>query len=220
MAQSISCPSCGKRFVPKPQLVGKRVKCTACAEPFTVQPLDERVGTPAAPVAASVPARFALPSRRSARAAASEGGGGARGAYFLGVAMMVMGVLALILPFFGLQFRAILESKADSTGVAIGLIIGGAVVCVLAAMGKWGQLIVRIVVWWRSCGAGTTNGWPSRRGGTWNHRHIHSHRSRRRRHRAFPRSNRNRLVYRPCRRFGRKPTRSSSSNMAQTMWFA
>lgn len=43
---TIACPACKKRFKGKPELVGKRIKCPACAEPFVV-PADEAAPVPA-----------------------------------------------------------------------------------------------------------------------------------------------------------------------------
>ena len=141
MPASFSCPHCGKRFSFKPEMVGKRVRCSGCKEPFTVE-MDEDL-MPAAPVPrVAVPAAAPVPPRAvsrptvraggfpppRSRAASNDSSGTSGGMFKIGVMMIVVGVLGLVLPFIGLQIKA-LNKLPDPAAGAVGCMIFGGVLC-------------------------------------------------------------------------------------------
>jgi hypothetical protein len=156
MDETFLCPNCEKDYPRKEGLAGRRVRCSGCGHVFRVPaagylPPPVETALPPRSVAAAPPApdpvvddAARLPrrapsglgrpraARRSRRSGGSDGGAGARDSAWLWTAgcIIAYGLLVLILPHFGLQFRkaARLGENAWIGGVgliALGVIMGG-----------------------------------------------------------------------------------------------
>ena len=152
MTQAIRCPSCGKRFTVRSELIGKRLRCSACKEPFTADPDGElHLAPPAAAPSSPAPVRAVshpaiVPPRQ--RASPSADRPPIRmGLLKLGGSFVTFGVLALILPLFGIQLRKInmiAESGGDPITAAFIFIGFGGLLCLLAIMRRYGRRIAAI----------------------------------------------------------------------------
>ena len=79
VAPSVTCPHCEKRFKGRPELIGKKIKCPACSEPFVV-PAEETgiqakkpAAAPSKPAAKPVPAAAVPHHAPGAGSMAQEG---------------------------------------------------------------------------------------------------------------------------------------------------
>ena len=156
MPVPVVCPSCNKRFVVRPELAGRRVKCTGCGSAFEVPrpkdappPLDDlevvepsydvavapapaprrggAAAPPSPPPSAPMPA-YAAP-RPTPRAAPAEWTPWQRLIFRTGWQVMLFGAVSLVLPLFGLQFRKLQKAGVNSAAVGVGLIVVGALMC-------------------------------------------------------------------------------------------
>jgi hypothetical protein len=150
MPVPLTCPTCRKRLVVRDELRGRRVKCSACATPFdvprvpaycvagteTTNPLDDPPAPAAYAVAedriagaAAVPPplpRSAAPPPPAQRVVKPDWS--SRERFFLrtGLQVLAVGVLALVLPLFGLQLRRLHAAGEHAGAVGAGLVVLGA----------------------------------------------------------------------------------------------
>lgn len=126
MNEAVSCPSCGKRFRFRPELVGKRVTCPDCAGSFVVSApadeptLDDGVG---ASSGAFPPSSVSHRSRQPA----PEPSGWDSFRIRMAVGLGAFGIGALVLPLFGLQFRKLGKLSpegAQAAGISM-LVLSG-----------------------------------------------------------------------------------------------
>jgi hypothetical protein len=162
MAEAIVCPNCRKAFRFKAELVGKRTKCPSCGVPFVAQapgaaarrpdepvwepgpeiPLatfaEEATNPPPVPQIVARP-RPPKPPRRPLEALTDR----QRAVLKLGFTFIAFGVLALVLPLFGLQFRK-LEKLGENAWIAgpVFITLGG-VICGLVMLRRY----VRVFKW-------------------------------------------------------------------------
>lgn len=167
MSQAVRCPHCGKRFAARAEMLGRRVRCSRCNEPFTAEaeeelefapdPTPTTLSPPPPPPPASVPRPAVAPARgivgsfagRTAAVASSRGR--SSGTYDerqtplfrLGLRLLVLGGLALLLPVFGLQLRmAALLGTTGGVVAAVLLPLGG-IFCLLGKTRIGGRLLGR-----------------------------------------------------------------------------
>ena len=162
MAETIVCPTCGKRFVAKPELVGRRVRCRGCGEPFLVGAEETRAtfdvaGPDEPPVAAAPPMPPPLPTRSPAWR--GHGGGRSHGAWagaskpaaagdswalsegergWLKVCggVVLFGIVGAILPLFGLELRKLANIEGNPSLKALGVSVAGVVFALLMFVRK------------------------------------------------------------------------------------
>lgn len=123
--QAVRCPTCGKRFSAPAEVLGRRVRCRACNEPFVDEPDEELELAAVVPAPAQVgmrppplPREAIATPKSSAWASAwarvptdVERDSMQSMAYVIGIRLIVMGVLTLLLPLVGLQYKIVLLFK-------------------------------------------------------------------------------------------------------------
>ena len=159
MAETISCPGCGKRYALRAELRGRRVKCSGCGNRFDVpalletpaeasteqNPLDAFEGageayavsappTPPPPAPSPAIPRTAQPSSGTRSSAPREWSQKERAWFRMGLSIVAFGAAATVLPFFGLQFRSLARMGEESWKGGVGVMIVGAVMSAAAAL--------------------------------------------------------------------------------------
>ena len=148
MPVETSCTNCGKKFKVRDEVIGKKVRCSGCKEPFVAEaPLavvdapvsydipDEPIVDQAAPPPPSVrkakssaprakPILTNRPSQKFSSGGSSGAGTGV--AMRIGVGFTILGAGGLILPLMGRQFTLFSNLPPEKQAVAavIVLVIG------------------------------------------------------------------------------------------------
>lgn len=169
MAGAVVCPTCGKRFAAKPELMGKRVRCPKCREPFTVTAETEEELDLAPPDVPEPPAMSTPPPLTGGRGGGGRAGGSvigyggdnpAKGAWGtrrkleltgrerawmkFGLSLLGFGLLGTVLPFLGLKFRQV-KNDEDQQAVAIGVAVLGVVVVGLVFLRRYFKYAMMII---------------------------------------------------------------------------
>src|SRR5688500_2464487 len=148
----VVCPSCNKRFVVRPELRGRRVKCTGCGTPFEVPrpknapppppalddleivepsydvavepaPARRRSAAPAPPPPTPSPVQSA--ARPAPRSAPPGWTPWQRLICRTGWQIVIFGAVSLVLPLCGVQCRKRQAAGANAGAVGVGLIVLG-----------------------------------------------------------------------------------------------
>lgn len=149
MSTKVSCPTCGRQFRLRDEIVGRKVRCTGCKEPFTAEAEIELAPEPvdysepevqptsmARPGANRLlqPAKRPVMSRADTEADAQLQLKSTR----IGRNLLIVGVLGLIYPLFGRQHWMFTGMGAGAGIVAgIFILVGGFFLA--AGMMEWGS---------------------------------------------------------------------------------
>jgi hypothetical protein len=172
MAETVACPTCGKRFAAQPELMGRRVRCRACGAAFVVGADETRetfdlADVPDEPVAAATPPPLAtrwappprvarakpVPSTSSQRPAVEFWAlsDGERAWLKMCGGIVVFGIVGAILPLFGLQFRRLAGIGPNPVLGALGVSAAAVVFALLMFVRKVikgsAKVAFRVVVW-------------------------------------------------------------------------
>lgn len=155
---SIECNGCGKRFRLKPEHAGRRMRCPACGEilsaPRAEEPTEEDLtalsqGAMTQPIArATAPAAVAVATHHDGNAQNARSPGRPwfrppaqwtamdRLVFRTGLGCILFGIVGLLLPQFGLQFRKLGHlAPAAQSSAAWGIIfLGGALALYVAVL--------------------------------------------------------------------------------------
>lgn len=160
MAETIVCPTCAKRFAAKAELMGRRVRCRGCGEPFVVGAEETRetfdlagLDQPAAATAPPLPLPLPLPTRATGRRGGRSERGraestrptagaswalseGERAWLKISGSIVLFGIVGAILPLFGLQFRKLAVVGGNPVHSALGVSVMGVIFAAIMFLRK------------------------------------------------------------------------------------
>ena len=152
MPVETSCTNCGKKFKVRDEVIGKKVRCSGCKQPFVAEaPLevaeapvnydipDEPVVDQAAPPpsvrkvkSSASRAKPILTNRPSQKFSSGDSGGGGTGvAMRIGVGFTILGAGGLILPSMGRQFTLFSNLPPENQAVAAAIFLVIGIVCLI-----------------------------------------------------------------------------------------